>query len=88
MEQLRTDRGRILGMWLRDYQRKLKKWYDAAMYRLADEEMNARGAQASRVYHEQKEVKALYQQRDDWLKDTFTSVNAPYLRLVAIFSAS
>jgi hypothetical protein len=48
--------------------------------------MTARGAQASRVYHEQKEIKALYQQRLDWLNDTFTAVNTPYLRIAAIFS--
>ena len=87
MEQLRLDRGQVLGKRLRDDQRKLKKWYDAAMYRLAAEEMNARGAQAARIYHEQKEVKALYQQRLDWLNDTFTAVNAPYIRLVGIFSS-
>jgi hypothetical protein len=86
MEQLRLDRGQDLGKRLRDDQRNLKKWYDAAMYRLASEEMNARGAQASRIYHEQKEVKALFQQRLDWLIDTFTAVNAPYLRVVCVYT--
>jgi ERCC4-related helicase len=87
MEQQRIERGQVLGKRLRDDQRKLKKWYDAAMYRLASEEMNARGAQAARVYQEKKEIKALYQQRLDWLNDTFTAVNAPYLRVVAVFQA-
>jgi hypothetical protein len=87
MDQLRLKRGQELGKRLREDQRKLKKWYDAAMYRLAAEEMTARGAQASRIYHEQKEVQALYQQRLDWLNDTFTAVNAPYLRVVAVFAS-
>lgn len=86
MDQLRLERGQALGKRLRDDQRKLKKWYDAAMYRLAAEEMNARGAMASRVMHEQKEVKALFQQRLDWLNDTFTTVNTSYLRVACIFT--
>ena len=86
MEQLRVERGQELGKRLRDDQRKLKKWFDAATYRLAAEEMNARGAQAARIYHEEKEVKALYQQRLDWLNDTFTAVNVPYLRVICVFA--
>jgi ERCC4-related helicase len=85
MDKLRLARGQELGRRLRDDQRKLKKWYDAAMYRLAAEEMNARGSQVQRVYHERKEIKDLYQQRLDWLNDTFTAVYAPYLRVVCAF---
>lgn len=88
MEMQRIERGQILGKRLRDDQRKLKKWYDAAMYRIAAEEMNARGAQAARLYQQQKEIKALYQQRLDWLNDTFTAVNAPYIRLAVVFASS
>jgi len=86
MDQLRLDRGHVLGSRLREDQRKLKKWYDAALYRLVAEEMNARGAQAARIYHEQKKVKSLYQQRLDWLNDTFTAVNVPYLRVICVFA--
>lgn len=86
MEQLRLARGQLLGNRLRDDQRKLKKWYDAAKYRLDKEDMTARGALATRVLHERNEIKALYQQRQDWLGDTFTTVNVPYLRVVAVFA--
>jgi len=85
MEQQRLERGQALGKRLRDDQRKLKKWYEAAMYRLAAEEMNAHGAQAQRVNQEKREVQALFQQRLDWLNDTFTAVNAPYLRVTVVF---
>jgi hypothetical protein len=88
MDQQRLARGQSLGNQLRGDQRKLKKWYEAARLRLDREEMNARGAQAKRVLHERNEVKALYQQRQDWLSDTFTTVNIPYLRVVAVFARS
>ena len=86
IEQMRLARGQSLGNQLRDDQRKLKKWYDAAKYRLDKEDMSARGAQTTRILHERNEIKALYQQRLDWLSDTFTTVNIPYLRVVAVFA--
>jgi len=86
MDEMRVTRGQSLGNQLRDDQRKLKKWYDAAKYRLDKEEMTARGALATRVLHERNEIKALYQQRLDWISDTFTTVNIPYLRVVCVFS--
>lgn len=85
MERNRLERGQSLGQRLRDDQRKLDRWYQAAQDRLAAEEMGAHGAKATRVNHERNEVKALYQQRKDWLDDTFTAVNAPYLRVVMAF---
>ncbi len=88
MEQQRTERGQALGKRLRDDQRKLKKWYDAALYRLDAEALTARGAPAARLHHERSEVKALYQQRLDWLNDTFSAVNAPYLRVAIVFANS
>jgi hypothetical protein len=88
MDEMRVARGQSLGNQLRDDQRKLKKWYDAAKYRLDKEEMTARGALATRVLHERNEIKALYQQRLDWISDTFTTVNIPYLRVVAVFAKS
>jgi hypothetical protein len=88
MDEMRLARGQSLGNQLRDDQRELKKWYEAARLRLDREEMNARGALAKRVLHERSEIKALYQQRQDWLSDTFTTVNIPYLRVVAVFTRS
>jgi SNF2 family DNA or RNA helicase len=86
MGEQRMVRGQALGDRLRADQRKLKKWYDSAKYRLDKEEMTARGAQATKVLHERNEIKALYQQRLDWLSDTFTAVNIPYLRVIAVFA--
>lgn len=86
MGNLRLERGQMLGDQLRADQRKLKRWYDAAKYRLDREEMTAKGAQAARVSHERNEIKALYQQRLDWLSDTFTAVNIPYLRVISVFT--
>jgi hypothetical protein len=86
MDEMRIVRGQALGNQLREDQRKLKKWYDGAKYRLDKEEMTARGAVATRILHERNEIRALYQQRQDWLSDTFTAVNIPYLRVVAVFA--
>jgi len=86
MDEMRVLRGQALGNQLRDDQRKLKKWYDAAKLRLDKEEMTARGALATRILHERNDIKALYQHRQDWITDTFTTVNIPYLRVVAIFA--
>jgi len=88
MSDLRQTRGDTLGKRLRDDQRKLKRWHAAAMERLTAQAVNARGAQAHRLEQEQKDVQALFDQRSEWLTETFTAVNAPYLRLVAVFSAA
>lgn len=86
LEDLRLARGQSFGDQLRIDRRKLKRWYDAAKYRLDKEEMTARGAQAASVSHERDEIKALYQQRLAWLDQTFTTVNIPYLRVIAVFT--
>jgi ERCC4-related helicase len=88
MDGLRLERGQTLGNRLRDDQRKLKRWCDAALKRFAELEVGARGAQAARVAHERNEAKALYEQRQTWLNDTLTSVPTPYLRLALVFSGS
>lgn len=85
METLRLERGQDLGQRLRADQRKLRKWRDAALARVANQKQMAKGALASRLAHEEKEVLALFEQRSHWLAETFSAVNEPYLRLAAVF---
>jgi len=88
MSERRLERGQVLTKQLGQDVRKLKKWYDATLRRIAEREQNARGAQAARLYHEKNELRALYQQRQKWLDDTFSAVPKPYLRIVLAFVGS
>ena len=88
MAERRIERGQALGERLRDDLRKLKKWHDDAMRRIAERELNARGAQAAQLYHEKNEIKALYEQRQEWLNDTLKTEPKPYLRIALVFVGS
>jgi hypothetical protein len=88
MAQRRLERGQALGQQLREDLRKLKTWYDAANLNIAERELNARGAQAARLYHERKEIQALYKQRQEWLNDTLKTEPKPYLRVALVFVGS
>lgn len=88
MEERRLQRGQNLGKQLRDDERKLRRWYEAAMKRLDAQLQEARGAQAARLQNEKNLVQGLFEQRRTWLSETFTTVPTPYLRLVAVFSGS
>jgi hypothetical protein len=82
----RKERAETLRRHLKADERKLQVWYDASMARLAAQRQNAVGALAARLTHEQNEIEKLFTQRREWLRDTFTTVDLPYLRLVAVFS--
>jgi hypothetical protein len=88
MSERRIERGQALGEQLRSDLRKLKRWYDAAMHRIAERELNARGAQAARLYREKKEIRALHEQRLEWLNDTLKTEPKPYLRIALAFVGS
>ncbi len=88
MEHLRQQRGDDLRKSLQDDMRKLQRWRQATLARIAAQEPAAHGAQAARLAHERSEVEALYDQRRKWVTETFSTVDAPYLRLVAVFSGS
>ena len=85
---MRQQRGDDLRKSLQDDMRKLQRWRQATLARIAAQEPAARGAQAARLAHERNEVEALYDQRRKWVTETFSTVDAPYLRLVAVFSGS
>lgn len=88
MAQRRKDRGQELLNQLQKDMRKLNRWYEAAMRRIIAQEVNARGVQAARLYHEKKEIEALYNQRQEWLNDTLKSEPKPYLRVALAFVGS
>jgi hypothetical protein len=88
ISERRIERGQALTKQLGRDVRKLKRWYDATLRRIAQREQNARGAQAARLYHEKNELRALYQQRQEWLNDTLKTVPKPYLRVVLAFVGS
>ena len=87
-DKLRLERGQSFGGRLRDDQRKLNRWYESMLKRIAEAEVNARGAQAQRLAHERAQARSLFDQRTEWLAETFMTVPTPYLRLVMVFSGS
>lgn len=86
MSQLRQERGQELGARLRDDMRQLRRWRDSALAKIANRQESAQGVLAARLAYEQHEVEKLYQQRQRWLNETFTTEDLPYLRLVAVFA--
>lgn len=86
MDRLRLERGQTQGSRLRDDMRKLRHWRDATADRLQRQRADAIGARAARLEHELAECEALYQQRQQWLQDSFIADPTPYLRLAAVFT--
>ena len=73
---------------LSDDMRRLSRWHEAALNRLDAEAAGAIGAKAARLAHQRHEVEGRYADRERSIRDTFTTVDAPYLRLVAVFCPS
>jgi ERCC4-related helicase len=88
MEMQRKERGEELGKDLREDMRKLVRWREASLARIGAQENSAVGARAAKLAQERKEIDQLYQQRERWLADTFTTVPTPYIRLAAVFSGN
>lgn len=89
MEHLRQQRGDDLRKSLQDDMRKLQRWRQATLARISPwKNRSPRRVQVARLAHERNEVEALYEQRRKWVTETFSTVDAPYLRLVAVFSGS
>jgi hypothetical protein len=63
----------------------LTRWRDSSLAKIATRQQTAQGALAARLAHEQHEVEKLFQQRQRWLNETFSTEDLPYLRLVAVF---
>jgi ERCC4-related helicase len=88
MEELRLERGKVWGDQLRADIRKLTGWYQASVASIEAKQETAVGANSARLSHEKEEIKKIYQQRQEWLEDTFTAVPLPYIRLAAVFSGN
>jgi len=88
MEIQRKERGEELGDELRTDMRKLVRWRERSLARISAQESSAVGVRASRLAQERDEINKLFEQRESWLKDTFTAVHLPYIRLAAVFSGS
>jgi hypothetical protein len=83
---LRKERAGTQRRRLQEDGRKLKRWRDEALERIETSRASAVGALAARLDRERRDVEALYAQRQAWLTETFTTVDAPYLRVVAVFT--
>ena len=88
MEIQRTERGQELGDDLRSDMRKLVRWKELSLQRIASQESSAVGVRAARLVQERDEINKLFEHRESWLKDTFTAVHLPYIRLAAVFSGN
>ena len=88
MEIQRKERGEELGDELRTDMRKLVRWRERSLARISAQESSAVGVRASRLAQERDEINKLFEQRESWLKDTFTAVHLPYIRLTAVFSGN
>lgn len=86
MRQLRTERGQELGSQIRADQRKLQAWYKKAIYRIDSDLMHADGVKTARLNREREHVKALMQQRSEWLRDAMATDPNPYIRVAAVFT--
>ena len=86
MSGKRIERADDLRQRLRADLRQLKRWRQSALNRIAARQANVQGAVAARLKHEQYEIEKLFEQRQVWLNDTFTTEDNPYLRLVAVFT--
>ncbi len=86
MAGLRKERAATQRKRLQEDTRKLKRWRDEALERIETSRAVAVGALAARLDRERRDVEALYAQRQAWLTETFTTVDTPYLRVVAVFT--
>jgi ERCC4-related helicase len=82
----RKERGQTEGDRLRNDLRKLKVWKESSLSKNRARLDSSRGAQTAKLKQAQKEVEALYVQREKWLNDTYSVVNAPYVRLAMVFT--
>jgi hypothetical protein len=83
---LRTQRARDLRKRLQDDMRRLKRWHQRRKAMLEAEMAKARGSRLARLRHELEETEKIYQSRQQWLNDTFTTEANPYLRIGVVFT--
>ena len=86
LKNRRKERGQTEGDRLRDDLRKLKSWKESSLGKNRSRLDSSRGAQTAKLKQAQKEIEALYEQREKWLNDTYSVVNAPYVRLAMVFT--
>ena len=86
LKKRRIERGQAESGRLREDLRKLKHWKDSSLVKKNARRKSLRGAITAKIRQEQKEVEALFEQREKWLNDTYSVVNAPYIRLVMVLT--
>lgn len=91
LNKLRDERKNLFIKDITNDLRKLRSWRDKKLDLLAKEEQEkaSRGTIpkhiAAKLENERKTVKDLYQQREDWIRNTMATDNRPYLRIAAVF---
>ena len=88
MRELRTQRAALEEERLGRDLAKLDDWHARSMARLQGRLAGAIGSAAARLERERDQVRGLYEHRQRWLQETYTVVDAPYIRLVAVFAGS
>ena len=83
---LRTQRARDLRKRLQDDMRRLKRWHQRRKAMLEAEMAKARGSRLANLRHELEETEKIYQSREKWLNDTFSTEANPYLRIGVVFT--
>jgi len=86
LKNRRKERGQTEGDRLRNDLRKLTSWKESSLGKNRSRLDSSRGAQTAKLKQAQKEIEALYEQREKWLNDTYSVVNAPYVRLAMVFT--
>ncbi|MCM0001663.1 MULTISPECIES: helicase-related protein [Bacillus cereus group] len=92
LQQLRSERKNELYPSIRKDQQKLKDWRDKKLELLDEQEGQKRLPNgtlakhiATRIEHERRTVTELYKQRIEWITQTMTTDNRPFLRIAAVF---
>ena len=88
MGEQRAKRANEERQRLRDDMGKLQKWLHATEARIGPLLADAKGVRRTRLQHELDEARKLYEQREIWLRETFSTDATPYIRLAAVFSGS
>ena len=86
LKNRRIERGQEESGRLRDDLRKLKHWKDSSLGKRGIQLEGSHGASTAKIRQEQKNIEALFEQREKWLNDTYSVVNAPYIRLVMVLT--
>ncbi|MEA3337416.1 MAG: helicase-related protein [Chloroflexota bacterium] len=86
MESLRMNRADSERRRLQEDMRRLKQWHQKKVGRIEAELANARGARRARLQYQLDETNKIYESRQQWLRESFSTDPTPYLRVATVFA--